>query len=275
MNVPTLLGTMSHPAQTGIVEVDGAESVSVTFVIPHLSGPMNPPPAAEPPSNPDSANITMVYRFCSLPREKARDLLATTSDPDKLHELVRALPDEEYKLERVITMKTRSGNRATAEEIAENIYGTEVEAARVERPKSKDSAPPPAAAASSGPAKSSEHAENQSSLELLPGRFTALEMRPVGWRIEVDPVLERDGRTVYLNLAPEHVEHRGNLQGHELLKQYPEQPVFSSQKITTAVGAQVGSQCFLGTMNAPHDTGVNGRTDDGRVWFGFVRVTLE
>ena len=27
-------------------------------------------------------------------------------------------------------------------------------------------------------------------------------------------------------------------------------------------------------MNVPHDTGVNGRKDDGRAWFAFVMVML-
>jgi len=96
-----------------------------------------------------------------------------------------------------------------------------------------------------------------------------------GWRIEVDPVLGPDGRVADLNLAPEHVEHRGNLQGHPMLSRYPQQPVFSAQKITTAVTAIVGHQCFIGTMSTPRDTGVNGRQDDGRTWLAFVKVTVE
>jgi general secretion pathway protein D len=217
----------------------------------------------------------MVFRYYSLPRDKAREFLATTSDPNKLYDLVRALPNGESKLERLITMGTRSGQRATVEEIAENIYGTKTDPPRSEKVREKPSSPTTPAERTSSAANSTQDPPGYENRELLPGRFTAFEMRPLGWRIEVDPVLEPDGRTVYLNLAPEHVEHRGNLRGHELLARYPEQPVFATQRLTTAVAALVGSQCFLGTMNAPHDTGVNDRKDDGRAWFGFVRVTLE
>jgi hypothetical protein len=68
---------------------------------------------------------------------------------------------------------------------------------------------------------------------------------------------------------------RGFLQGPKELARYPEQPMFAAQKIKTTVNAAIGHQCFLGTMNVPHDTGVNGRKDDGRAWFAFVMVTLE
>jgi hypothetical protein len=80
---------------------------------------------------------------------------------------------------------------------------------------------------------------------------------------------------VDLNLAPSRSEYRGPLQGHPLLARYPEWPIFGTQKVTTAVTAVLGRQCFLGTFNTPRETGVNGRKDDGRTWFAFVKVTVE
>jgi hypothetical protein len=105
--------------------------------------------------------------------------------------------------------------------------------------------------------------------------FKKMEQRALGWRIEVDPVVGPDGCVIDLNLVPEHVEFRGNLQGDAMLANYPQQPVFGVQNITTAVTAIVARPCFLGTFSNPRDTGVNGRKDDGRTWFAFVKVTLE
>jgi hypothetical protein len=110
--------------------------------------------------------------------------------------------------------------------------------------------------------------------EALPASFVAFEMRPVGWRIEVDPVVSLGG-IVDLNLVIEHTMHRGNLEGPPLLARYPHMPVFATQKITTAITTRLGQQGFLGTLNAPRDTGANGRKDDGRAWFAFVQVTME
>jgi hypothetical protein len=222
----------------------------------------------------------MVYRFYSLPRAAARDLLAMTVEPDKLHSQLLALSPTDRKLERLITLHTRTGQRATIEEIAENIYGSETEPSKPPHAKQDKENPSPANAnpnaENKAPAASPEEpAPPANGQPLLPARFTAFEMRPLGWRIEVDPVISPDGRFVDLNMAPEHTEFRGNLQGHDLLSRYPQMPVFASQKVTTAVSAIVGHQCFLGTFNAPRDTGVNGRKDDGRTWFAFVKATLE
>ncbi|MFZ4765423.1 MAG: hypothetical protein ACOYMN_10760 [Roseimicrobium sp.] len=248
LGVPTLLGTLSAPHATGLADAEGDGKVSVTFALARMSAPaeVGPPQAAESDAT-KAGNLRMVFRFYSMPRDKARDFLATTTDADKLHDLVRAMAPADWKQERLITLHTRTGQRAAIEEVVENIYGTGVEP-------------------------SVSHA---SAKQLLPASFSAFEMRPLGWRIEVDPVLGEDGRYADLNLAPEHTEFRGYVQGHPLLERYPQQSVFASQKITTAVTALLGHQCFLGTFNAPGDTGVNGRKDDGRAWFTFVKVTLE
>lgn len=279
LGVPTLLSTLSTPRGTGIAEADGDGKVSVTFALVRMSSPaeMMPPKTADGDGD-KAGNLRMVFRFYSMPRDKARDLLESTTDADKLHELVRAMPAADWKQERIITLHTRSGQRATIEEMAENIYGTEMqpsEPPRVREKKTVPAAPTPAPGQPSPPPTPTEPPVYTSAKDLLPATFTAFEMRPTGWRIEVDPVLGADGMTVDLNLAPEHTEFRGLLEGHPLLARYPQMPVFAMQKVTTAVTATSGRQCFLGTFNAPRDTGVNGRKDDGRAWFAFVKVTVE
>jgi hypothetical protein len=280
IGVPTLLGTTSHPKNTGLSVADGDGSVSVTFSTAVLSGPRKAAPAKEAAPDDGNGNLRLVFRFYSLSRLTARDLLTKYTDDDALHSQVRALPAPDMQMERLITVETRSGQRATFQEVAEDIYGTEIEPPHPPRVRERnDSTPASAPAAAKGNGLSAQTTPDAAPVfdgkESLPPSFTKFEMRPLGWSIEVDPVVYPDGRTVDLNLVPQYVQYRGNLQGHAQLSRYPEQPVFGTQKVTTAVSTTVGHQCFLGTMNAPHDTGVNGRTDDGRAWFAFVMVTLQ
>lgn len=279
VGVPTLLSTLSAPHATGIAAADGDGKVSVTFALVRMSSPaeMVPPKSADGDGD-KVGNLRMVFRFYSMPRDKARDLLETTTDAEKLHALVRAMPAGDWKQERLLTLHTRSGQRATLEEMAENIYGTEMQPSEPPRVHEKKTEPAATAPAPGQPAPAPAPVEPPvytSAKDLLPATFTAFDMRPLGWRIEVDPVLGADGLTVDVNLAPEHVEFRGNLEDHPLLARYPQMPVFATQKINTAITAISGRQCFLGTFNAPRDTGVNGRKDDGRAWFAFLKVTVE
>ncbi len=277
LGVPTLLGTTSAPKNTGVPGADGDGSVSVTFArYRHCAPGLAEASPVGTEGDESSKNMRIVFRFYSLPREKARDLLAETVDAEKLHSQVTSLPAEEVKLERLITIITRSGQRATTEEIGEWTYGTEVHSSH-----------PPKVEGETNDARKPAHLNDsevkpgpaqpvfQKGEPLLPAGYSAFEMRPTGWRIEIDPVLAEDGRRADLNLAPQLTEYRGIVQGHPLLSRYPEQPLFATQTITTLVTAAIDRQCFLGTMNRPRETGVNGRKDDGRTWFAFVKVTVE
>lgn len=267
-DVPFLLATQSAPANTGLAEAgDSAGKVSVTFLTARVVNV----PLGTRPKNPDSSNMRFVFRVYSMLRGAARDVLTAPSDSDALHEQTLALPKDTLKLERILMFHTRSGQRATLEEIAENIYGTEM---NPPHPPLAQEAIPEAKMAN-GTTVPHKPAVYDASKGELPGTFKAFEMRPLGWSIEVDPVLSDQGGVADLNLALGFTTHRGNLQGPGLLARYPQMPVFAAQKITTAVSASVGHQCFLGTLNAPRDTGVNGRKDDGRVWFAFVKVTMD
>jgi hypothetical protein len=275
---PVLLGSMNTPANTGIPETDGDGTMSLSFVRvrqaePRVSDTTLPTKEAIP----SGKNLRLVFRCYSLPRADARDLLAATTDGDRLLQLIRERPAESLKLERMITMMATEGMRVTYEEVGERIYGTELDPPQIPILPDNDVtvvAVPPAEgvapAASATPKVKIIHGAG-----LVPAWFSAFEMRPLGWRIEVEPTLLPGGRLVKLALAPELTEYRGMVKGHPLLERYPEQPVFASQKLTTLVTAAVGHQCFVGTLNRPRDSGVNGRVDDGRTWLAFVKVILE
>lgn len=279
LDVPTLLGTTSAPWGTGVQGADGDGSVSLTFVRYRHSTPIVTQTAATAPQkvkgNWPEKNIRMVYRFYSLPRAKARDLLEETVDADTLLQRTAALPKGEGRLERLFTVIARTGLRSTTEEIGEWIYGTEVEPPVPAEGNGVNLGRPDAENANSKGNPDALSAESLKGGAGAPAIFTAFEMRPTGWRIEVESVLGPGEVEVGLNLAPGRTEYRGVVQGHPLLARYPEWPIFGTQKVTTAVTAVLGRQCFLGTFNTPRETGVNDRKDDGRTWFAFVKATVE
>ncbi len=265
--VPFLLGTQNRPGGTGLADAEGAaDMVSVSFITPRLVEV----PAGPKHADVDNSTLRMVFRAYSLPRAVARDLLATTTDADALHTRMLAQPKDTVKLQRILTLHTRSGQRATLEEVAENIYSTEFSPPTP--PLVRDAIPEVKTATGTTPRVPPVYASGK---DALPASTKSLEMRPLGWRVEVDVVASPDGSVTDLNFSFEHTENRGPLQGPPLMNRYPSRPVFASQKITTALTASTGRQCFLGTLNPPQDTGVNERKDDGQVWFAFVKVTLE
>lgn len=268
---PTFCGTLSEPHASGVEAADGDGSVSVTFVRTNpcpVSLEAKPGKGSLKEGEGNGRNIRFIFRCFSLPREVARDLLAETVDAEKLHARLAGLPAGQRKLERLLTLVTHTGNRSLTNETAEWLYSIEIQP-----PQSWDQdntglnlgAVPAAAPAP----------REKDRLPFIPAGATSFESRPVGWQVELDPVLGPGAQWVDVNLAPAYLQYRGTIQGHPLMARYPEHPLFSSQKILTAVMASVGKQCFLGTMSPPRDTGANGRKDDGRTWFAFMKATLE
>ncbi len=247
MGVPTFVGTLNAPRGTGVAEAQGDGTGSVTFMTARPSVPLAPQSAPAAPLSDDPVHLQLVFRFWSLPREKARDLMEETVDGDALLRKVKALPGEAATLERLMTVITRSGQRCKTDEQVLWRYGTEFN-------------PPQVAVEGSGP--------------VVPAGATKFESRPVGWSIELEPVLLPDGRHVDLSLVPEHVRYLGRTTGHPLLERYQEQPLFATQLLRASVSAVVGSHTFLGTLNPPGDTGMPGSKDDGRTWFVFVKAAL-
>ena len=266
-DVPALLGTVSLPRQTGIPGANEEDKVSVTFVR-YRYGTTGETPAekeAPAPADADIRNLRFVFRCYSLPRGKARDLLAETADADLLQRKLAAMPSDEVKLEQIMTLIGRSGQRSSSGGSGEWRYGVEVH-----KPE-RDQAAFERIGSLTGDARAAAEKE----ATMVPAAYSNFETRLTGWRVELEPILGADGRQLEVNIAPELVTYRGPVAGHPLLARYPQMPVFAVQKISTAVTAQVGHQCLLGTLNPPHDTGVNDRKDDGRTWLLFMKGTHE
>lgn len=195
-------------------------------------------------ADPVSPLIEITVDYVQMSAEDAGALLHGKDAPATSlawHEtLVNLIKDGKGKLVGSISVSTKSGQRATSESIQEHIYPTEYTSAR-----GRQSESPPVPAGLTGvdvPSASS------------------FEMRPVGMRLEVDPVLSANNSMIDLNLAPEAVIHLGDKAiltlphetGERDLQSMPE---FYSMKNTTAVAMRPGGTALCGMNTPPNEDG--------------------
>jgi general secretion pathway protein D len=180
-------------------------------------------------------------------------LAGVFTDP-QFQVVIRALSQKKgVDLMSAPSVTTRSGQRATVEVIREFIYPTEFDPPQI--PQNFG-----ATGITGGLGVGSSAA-----FPVTPTTPTAFEMRPVGVRMEVDPVIGPDGYTIDLNLAPEVTEFEGfinygspintastdalgNPATVTLTENRIEQPVFSTRKVTTAVTVWDGQTVAMGGL---------------------------
>jgi general secretion pathway protein D len=189
----------------------------------------------------------------TLPASGIFALTGVFTDP-QFQVVIRALSQKKgVDLMSAPSVTTRSGQRATIEVIREFIYPTEFDPPQIPQTVGATSTGVGVGGASSG------------SFPVTPTTPTAFEMRPVGVRMEVDPVIGPDGYTIDLNLAPEVTEFEGfvnygspintssvNALGLsttiELTPNIINQPIFSTRKVTTAVTVWDGQTVAIGGL---------------------------
>jgi general secretion pathway protein D len=152
------------------------------------------------------------------------------------------------------SVTTRSGQRASVEVVREFRYPTEFNPPQI--PTNFGTGINLNGGAGGGSA---------GAFPVTPTNPTAFEMRPVGVRMEVDPVLGPDGYTIDLNLSPEVTEFDGfinygspiqSIGTNALGQPIPiiltdnriVQPVFETRKVTTAVTIWDGQTVVLGGL---------------------------
>lgn len=150
--------------------------------------------------------------------------------------LKRLLVEGESKLASTLSISTKSGQRATAESVKERIYATEFHV--------------PAGRAKHAPAVPA----GLSGVDIPTP--TAFEMRPVGARFEVDPVLGPDGKSIDLNIAPEFVIDLGNepqltLPTDGIERELIVMPKFYTMKLQTSTTVTDGGSSLLGVLLPP------------------------
>ncbi len=193
---------------------------------------------------PGSPLIEITVDYVQMTAEDAGALLHGKDAPATSlawHEtLVNVIKDGKGKLVGSISVSTKSGQRATSESVQEHIYPTEYTAA-----KGRQSESPSVPAGLTG-------------VDLPTA--TSFEMRPVGLRLEVDPVLSADNSQIDLNLAPEAVIHLGDKTiltlPHETgEREVQSMPEFYSMKNTTAVAMRPGGTALCGMNTPPNEDG--------------------
>ncbi|MFM7604482.1 MAG: hypothetical protein ACKO8Z_04705, partial [Prosthecobacter sp.] len=154
----------------------------------------------------------------------------------------------------------KPGVRVQSEAVKQHYYGTEF------------TPPTPAKAAepSDDPKKPGTPAQPASQAST-----TSFDCRRIGFNWEAEPVLSPDGDIIDINIMFECCGFAGNFADPLWNEHYPDYPVFACQKITTSCALAANSTILLSTLNPPGDTGVNGRKDDGRVWFLFLEAIVE
>lgn len=170
-SVPTIFGspaeTPEKPASQASSEKTSAQKDGAgPLIVQH--------PVAPPESSLSLSGVFTAPQFQFL----LKSLMGTASPPVKDSNVSPTFPiNLASKVEAVIglpSVTTRSGHRATLETTREFFYPTEFD--------------------------KNEPAKQGESAQYVPKAF---EMRPIGFRMEVDPAIGADGYTLDLNLAPE------------------------------------------------------------------------
>ena len=193
-----------------------------------------------------SMNVSVCYEAFSLPIAKAGELQRKGMTDEELYkEVVGA-----GKLERMLVLRTKSGQRAVLENETEYKYPTEFTDPQVPGGVAKEPA----------------------TVGHLPIAPTAFETRHVGDSMEAEPTLSPDAKTVDFQVLVSHVALARREKWAQGLAEV-EQPQFESQKLSTNITASIGSPRFIGTLNPPFGNGLAARVEQN-VWFCFITPSI-
>jgi hypothetical protein len=222
------------------------------------------PNADAEPADPDGPTaVSITEETFSIPIGDAFRLLHDlASDELRFARITDLVASGKARIERLVVLRTKSGQRAVVESI--NDLRTPTEYRPPEPPQTGPSAtpnvPPPKT-----PAPPENSAENG-------GYPIAFETRNVGDTLEVEPIIGPDGVTIEINLVPQTVRYVGD---HENGGPHPvKTPIFEVSKITTSVAVRDGHPYFLGTLNPPFASGLAREQKEQRVWLDFITVSL-
>jgi Flp pilus assembly secretin CpaC len=205
-------------------------------------------------------NLQITADFLQVDPATAVELTVGAKAPANATEcraaLLKLLSDTKTTSLASVSVTTKSGQRATAESNQELVYPTEFNPAEGR-----------AAHSPSVPA-------TQSGVDVPTP--TAFEMKPVGARVEVDPVISPDGKIIDLNIAPELTRHFGNIPQQKLKTAEGEQatmesPNIYSLKTQTAISLTDGGSGLAAVLLPPDE---EGNADSTRRVLIFVSVRV-
>lgn len=193
-----------------------------------------------------SMNISICYEAFSLPIAKAGELQRKGMTDDELYkEVVNT-----GKLERMLVLRTKSGQRAVIENVTNYIFPTEFTQPQI-------------------PCGNPKNIQVPTPLPVAP---TAFDKRDVGDTIEAEPTLSEDAKSVDFQIMISHLGlARREKWGKEITEL--EQPQLESQKANTNITAAIGSPRLIGTLNPPFGNGLAARAEQN-IWFCFITPTI-
>jgi hypothetical protein len=227
--------------------------------------------AAQPVAGPPQPNVRIELQVVAIPEQIGFPLAAEMKQKEKIEaantRIQELLAKGTAKLIGWPIIITRSGQRAVSEGIKEIRYADEYEPPTVSVAPNfgGDPAPRPAP----GPAAPGA-ADNPSPptppvppaepiIKIAPtvdvttfeGVPTGFQTRNTGVTLEVEPTLSADGKTIELNLVPEHTRLKGfnkvTIEGAARKgKVVVEQPEFHTNKITTSLTLRNGERVLMG-----------------------------
>jgi hypothetical protein len=187
----------------------------------------------------------------SLPLADAFALLRKfPSDADRYSELVRRVDAKQARLERLMVVRTISGQQAKGEAVHELIYPTEFTPPRASKTN---------AAAATMPAEGA----------VIPGGF---QMRNLGDTLNFTPQISADGRLINITLIPESSSFAGYKGAGD--QKWTRQPMFEARRLTTSVIVKSGEPFLLGTLNPPVNDGIAPPPKEQRVWLDFFTAQV-
>ena len=267
-----LVGGFNVPGSNSVFGSGGTEGNSSAGPLDSNDFPMSYPGAATIPVGQNPLSRGLRFGSNAIASDSIDGLLSTTaaissvspgiaaiagvfSDP-QFQVVIRALNQKKgVDLMSAPSVTTKSGQRATVEVVREFIYPTEFDPPEI--PQQFGSVGSVTNGLTGG--------TSGNAFPVTPTTPTAFEMRPVGVRMEVDPVVGADGNTIDLNLAPEVTEFEGfinygspiqttgtdalgNPQPIVLTENKIQQPIFSSRKVQTSVTIWDGQTVAMGGL---------------------------
>ncbi len=267
-----LLGGFNVPGSDRVFATGGTTGNATAGPLNSADYPMSYPGAGTVPIGQFPSSSGLRFGTNAIASDSIDGLLATSAaastlspgiaafagvftDP-QFQVVIRALNQKKgVDLMSAPSVTAKSGQRATVEVIREFLYPTEFDPPEI----------PQQFGGNIGGGFAGGLGQSAAGFPVTPTTPTTFEMRPIGVRLEVDPVLGGDGYTIDLNLAPEVTEFEGfinygspiktgttdalgNPREIVLTDNIINQPVFSSRKVNTSVTIWDGQTVALGGL---------------------------
>ena len=209
--------------------------------------------------------VSVVFELFSMPIEEAGKLLRESeSDSLKYNYLL-----EKGKLESMMVLKGRSGQKFSNEGVNELIYPTEYGPSETIHLDDKDTN---GGKENAGKVEKTPKISNPKILADVVNSAIplAFETRNTGQTLEIQPLVNKDNLTCNMIVAVELVSHVGN-EKYGPSSYSKAFPIFETQRINTSVTCKFGEPLMLGTMNCPFFI-KKGERESHRVWFAMMTV---